>query len=99
VDLQHELGLVAQVNQDIGAANARIAELASEAGELERVGQMLPKALPPMVGHLIRVREKLALMNARLLMQRPQPTQQSGAAYANLGEMYDHRRQRDSNKS
>jgi hypothetical protein len=52
-----------------------------------------------MVDHLIPVREKLTLIIARLLMQRPQPTQQSGAAYANLGEMYDHRRQRDSNKS
>ena len=37
MDLQYELGRVAQVNQDIEAANARIAELASEASKLERV--------------------------------------------------------------
>ena len=85
MDLQHELGRVAQVNQDIGAANARIAELASEAGKLERIGQMLPKALPPMVDHLIRVREKLTLMLARLLMQRPQPTQQIWSRLCQLG--------------
>jgi hypothetical protein len=45
VDLQHELGRVAEVNQDIGAANARIAELASAAGELERVGQNVTESL------------------------------------------------------
>jgi hypothetical protein len=43
MDLQYELGRIAQVNQDIKVANARIAELASEASRLERVGQDVPK--------------------------------------------------------
>jgi hypothetical protein len=39
MDLQYELGRVAQVNQEIKVANARIAELASEASKLERIRQ------------------------------------------------------------
>jgi len=39
MDLQYELARVAQVNQEIKVANARIAELASEASKLERIGQ------------------------------------------------------------
>jgi hypothetical protein len=43
MDLQYELGRVAQVNREIKVANARIAELASEASKLERIGQDITK--------------------------------------------------------
>jgi prefoldin subunit 5 len=75
MDLQYELGRVAQVNQDIDAANARIAELASEASKLERVGQDVTEIKATlqrcraMVDYLIRERDKLTLMIARLLLQ------------------------------
>ena len=44
MDLQYELGRVAQVNLDIEAANARIAELASEATSSSALGRMLRKS-------------------------------------------------------
>jgi hypothetical protein len=75
MDLQYELGRVAQVNQDIAAANARIAELASEANKLERVGQDVTEIkvtlqrCHEMVDHMVRERDKLTLMIARILLQ------------------------------
>jgi hypothetical protein len=44
MDLQYELGRVAQVDRDIEAANARITELAREASKLRASGRMLPKS-------------------------------------------------------
>jgi hypothetical protein len=75
MDLQHELARVAQVNQDIKAANARIAELASEASKLEGVGQDVSeikatlKRCNAVVAHMVRERDKLTMMIAKLLLQ------------------------------
>jgi prefoldin subunit 5 len=75
MDLQYELGRVAQVNQDIEAANARIAELASEASKLERIGQDVSeikatlRRCHEMVDHMVRERDKLTLMIAKVLLQ------------------------------
>jgi len=75
MNLQYELGRVAQVNQDIEVANARIAELASEASKLERVGQDVTeikatlKRCHAMVDHMVRERDKLTLLIAKVLLQ------------------------------
>lgn len=75
MDLQYELGRVAQVNRDIEAANARIAELVSEANKLERVGQDVSaikvtlKRCHAIVDHMVRERDKLTLMIAKMLLQ------------------------------
>jgi hypothetical protein len=75
MDLQYELGRIAQVNQDIKVANARIAELASEASRLERVGQDVTEIkvtlqrCHAMVDHMVRERDKLTLMIAKVLLQ------------------------------
>jgi len=75
MDLRYELGRVAQANKDIDAANARIAELTSEAGKLERVGQDVTEIKATllrchaMVDHMVRERDKLTLMIAKMLLQ------------------------------
>jgi hypothetical protein len=75
MDVQYELGRVAQVNQDIEPANTRIAELASEANKLERVGQDVTeikvtlRRCHEMVDHMVRERDKLTLMIAKMLLQ------------------------------
>lgn len=75
MDLQHELARVAQVNQDIKAANARIAELASEASKLEGIGQDVSEIKATLtrcnavVAHMVRERDKLTMMIAKLLLQ------------------------------
>jgi hypothetical protein len=75
MDLRYQLGRVAQANQDIKAANARIAELASEARRLERVGQDVTEITATltrchaMVDHMVRERDKLTLLIAKVLLQ------------------------------
>jgi len=75
MDLPYELGRVVQVNQDIKTANARIAELASQASKLERVGQDVTEIKATlqrchaMVDHMVRERDKLTLMIAKVLVQ------------------------------
>jgi len=75
MDLQYELGRVAQVNLDIEAANARIAELTLEANKLERIGQDVTeiketlRRCHSMVCHMVRERDKLTLMIAKVLLQ------------------------------
>jgi len=75
MDLQYELGRVAQVNQDIKVANAQIAELASQASRLERVGQDVTeikatlRRCHAMVDHMVRERDKLTLLIAKVLVQ------------------------------
>ena len=75
MDLQYELGRVAQVNQDIKTANARIAELTLEASKLERVGQDVTEIRATLqrcnavVDHMVRERDKLTLMIAKALVQ------------------------------
>jgi hypothetical protein len=75
MDLRYELGRVAQANKDIAAANARISELTSEVGKLERVGQDVTEIRATlqrchaMVDHMVRERDKLTLMIAKILLQ------------------------------
>ena len=75
MDLRYELGRVAQANQDIEAANARIAELTSEASKLERFGQDVTEIKATlqrchaMVDHMVRERNKLTVMIAKMLLQ------------------------------
>jgi hypothetical protein len=75
MDLRYELGRVAQANKDIAAANARISELTSEVGKLERVGQDVTEIRATlqrchaMVDHMVRERDKLTMMIAKILLQ------------------------------
>jgi hypothetical protein len=75
MDLQYELGRVAQVDRDIEAANARITELAREASKLESIGQDVTEIRATLtrcnavVDHMVRERNKLTLMIVKLLSQ------------------------------
>jgi hypothetical protein len=75
MDLRFELGRLALVNQDSKAANARIAKLASEASKLECVAQDVTEIEETLrrcdarVGHMVRERDKLTLLIAKVLLQ------------------------------
>jgi prefoldin subunit 5 len=75
MDLRYELGRVAQANKDIETANARISELTSEVGKLERVGQDVTEIKATLqrchavVDHMVRERDKLTLLIAKILLQ------------------------------
>jgi prefoldin subunit 5 len=75
MDLRYELGRVAQANKDIETANARISEITSEVGKLERVGQDVTEIKATLqrchavVDHMVRERDKLTLMIAKILLQ------------------------------
>ena len=74
MDVQYELGRVAQVNMDIKAANERIAELASKADTLERAGQDVTEINQTLarcnavVAHMAQERDKLTLLIAKALL-------------------------------